>query len=140
MARPDLEAIYAAIARHEAEGAQRSREAAARRSQRAGRPLSRDARRARMAKVIAETYASEHPPIPGSPRDVRLRVLAMSLRELARRAGLHHKTVIRAERAFEAGDPDAVSGPHLRKLADGIERSTGRRTRINDVRAPRDGR
>lgn len=138
----DLDAIRAGIARIEAENAQRSREAAERRARR--RPLSRSAlsnrQRARMAKVVADAYSSEHRPLPGSPRDVRLRILGMSLRELARRAGVSHNTVDRAERAFEAGDPDAVRGPYLRRLADGIERATGRRTKIDDVRAPRDGR
>lgn len=141
MARPDLESIYAAIARHEADNAERARKAAdkrARRTRRRSREQIEASRKAAMAKVTRETYQSAHPPLPGSPRDVRLRILGMSSRELARRAGLHHTTVLKAERAFEAGNPDAVGGPSLRKLADGIERATGRRTRIDDVRAPRE--
>lgn len=89
-----------------------------------------------MRALIARTYAVNPPPA-GSPRDLRLRVLALSTRELAKRAGVSANTVSRAERAFEANLPDAVGGPHLRKLAAALERSTGRRVKITDVRARR---
>lgn len=89
-------------------------------------------RRTNMRKVTREAYQSAHAPLPGSALDVRLRVLGMSLRELARRADMHHKTVQRIEK----GDP-TVSGPSLRKYAAAIERLTNRRTRIDDVRRMR---
>ena len=95
-------------------------------------------RRAAMRRVIAETFENDPPPC-GSPRHVRLAILRMSLRELARRAGVSHATIDRAERAFEAGNPNAVRGEYLRKHAAALERELGRRVKISDVRAnPRD--
>lgn len=133
----DLDSIRAGIARFEAEQAERSKQAAAMRGKRAMPPLEIDGRRrAAMRRVISETLENDPPPC-GSPRHVRLTILGASLRELAKRAELSHSTVDRAERGFEAGNPHAVSGPSLRKLAAALERSTGRRVKITDVRAPR---
>lgn len=133
----DLDSIRAGIARFEAEQAERSRQAAASRKTRTMPPLKIDARRrAAMRRVIAETF-EHNPPPAGSPRHVRLAILRMSLRELAKRAGISHATIDRAERAFEAGNPEVVTGPYLRKHAAALERELGRRVKISDVRASR---
>lgn len=136
--RRDLDEIRESIRLFEVEQAARSRSAAPFRGR---RPPTRSriaaGQKRRMATLTSRIYVTD-PPIPGSLRDVRLRVLAMSLRELARRAGVSPNSVHRAERGHEAGDPNAVSGPTLRAIAAAVERQTGRRTRIDDVRAPRD--
>jgi len=110
--------------RSQARRRQRERDARAAERQRRER-----LRRTNMRKVTREAYGSAHPPLPGSALDVRLRILGMSLRELARRADMHHKTVHR----IESGDP-TVTGPTLRRYAHAIEALTRRRTRIDDVR------
>ena len=104
----------------------RRRERDARESERIRRERLR---RSHMRRVTREAYQGAHPPLPGSALDVRLRVLALSLRSLAARADLHPKTVHRIER----GDP-TVTGPTLRKYAAAVERLTRRRTRVSDVR------
>jgi len=114
------------------------RRAARRRERRRALDFGVDARRrAAMRRVIAETFEHDPPPAD-SPRYLRLAILGMSLRELAKRADVAHATVDRAERGFEAGDPDAVRGPNLRKIAAALERELGRRVKIDAVRAPRD--
>lgn len=134
----DLDSIREGIARFEAQQAERSKLAAARRSRRRMPPFEIDGRRrAAMRRVVADTFEHDPPPC-GSPRHVRLAILRMSLRELARRAGVSHATIDRAERAFEAGNPNAVRGSNLRKHAAALERELGRRVKINDIRAPRD--
>lgn len=133
----DLDEIREGIRRFEAAKAERSRAAAPTRGRRpATRSRIAAGQKKRMRSLVARTYLVNPPP-EGSPRDLRLRVLALSTRELAKRAGISANTVSRAERAFEAGDADTVGGPHLRKLAAALERSTGRRVKITDVRAPR---
>lgn len=134
----DLDEIRESIRLFEVEQAARSRAAAPMRGR---RPPTRSridaAQKRRMATLAARTYRCNPPP-EGSPRDLRLRVLACTTRELAKRAGVSSSTVNRAERGFEEGNPDAVGGPCLRKLANALERSTGRRVKIDQVRAPRD--
>jgi len=93
-----------------------------------------------MRRVAREAYQATHRPLPGSPRDLRLRVLAASLREMAARSGLSHETVRRIEREFE--DPDArptVSNRTLYRYAATIERMTRRRTKVADLRSPHRG-
>jgi hypothetical protein len=108
----------------------RSREADARR---AAREYASARRAAAMRRVIRDAYHAEHPPLPGEPLDLRLRVLGMSLRELSERAGLGSTTLHRIER----GDP-TVSGPSLRQYVKVMERLTRRRMRVADVRPAKD--
>ena len=93
-----------------------------------------------MRRVTREAYQGAHRPLPGSLRDIRLRVLTISLRELADRAGLSHETVRRIEQNYEGTTSRPVSGPSQRRYAATLERLTGKRTRIDDVRGPTDGR
>lgn len=137
MRKSDLEEILRRLQAAEVAQAERSRAAAPHRGR---RPPTRSriaaAQRQRMRTIIARTYVTD-PPIPGSLRDVRLGILAMTLRELARRAGVSANSIQRAERGQESGNPNAVSGPTLRAIAAVVERHTGKRTRVDDVRASR---
>lgn len=137
MPERDLASIRAAIHAFEEEQAEKSKAAAPTRGR---RPMTRSriaaAQLKRMQTLVARTYETD-PPIPGTLRDLRLGVLAMSLRELGRRAGVSANSVHRAERGQEVGDPEAVSGPTLRAIASAVERLRGKRTRVDDIRAPR---
>lgn len=137
-----LAEIRAGVARQEAEQLRRSREAASRRRQR--RPHTRSTidkiQRSRMRRAIADMYASEHAPPAGSLRDRRLRA-ELSLRQLALLALVSHECIRRAEIASEQGDPNAVTGPVWRSIAHGLEKKSGRRVKLDDIRPkPADGR
>ncbi|MBB4663013.1 helix-turn-helix domain-containing protein [Conexibacter arvalis] len=116
---------------HRRKQAERDRRRRQRRRDERNARISRSeaCRRAQMRRTIRDAYQGEHAPVPGSPRDLRLRILALSLRELAARSDLSRTTVHRIER----GDT-SVTGPTLRQYAKTIERLTGRRTRFEDVR------
>jgi predicted DNA-binding protein (UPF0251 family) len=137
--RYDVDAIRERMAEADCERLQRSRAGAERRRSRRRRSPARSSldplQRRQMARIIRETYQSAHAPAPGSLRDRRLRA-ALSLRELAVVALVSYETIRRAEIAAEAGDRSAISGPTWRSIAHALEKKTGRRVRLDDIRPP----
>lgn len=103
---------------------------------RRGGTLSRasaEARRLGHMKRISEREYATNPPKAGSARDIRLRAL-LSRDQVADLAGLSRETVLRAERASDAGSRDAVRATTWRALARGLSRGTGEKVRLTDIR------